>query len=391
MALKLSFPSRRSPREVVGLDIEPGFVAAAEARVNGSVAVHRAAGAPLELDVVRDGEVLDADGLTAVLVELFEQARLPRNVRLGVANQRTVLRTLELPPITDRKELAAAVRFQAQDEVPMPLHNAVLDFQPLGIVDTPAGPRQRVVLVAAQRDMVERLLAAVRAAGLRPVGVDLAAFAMIRSLYRPGDEGRLVYLGVGGLTNMAVAEGSICRFTRVLGGGLESMASELAGRREIPLPEARELLVTVGMEVTDAPAPAVRTSEPVFDPALGFSRDDEDDELDVAAPALAPTPPPTASDPDADVRRVLVSGVREIAGEVRNSLDFQQSHDGGEQVSSVIVSGPGLDVPGFAAALERELGLPVHPRVVDGASAAGPIAAQRLAVATGLAIEEPLS
>ena len=42
----------------------------------------------------------------------------------------------------------------------MPLNNAVLDFHPLGIVDTPAGPRQRVVLVAAQRDMVERLLAA---------------------------------------------------------------------------------------------------------------------------------------------------------------------------------------------------------------------------------------
>ena len=40
----------------------------------------------------------------------------------------------------------------------MPLGNAVLDFHPLGIVDTPAGPRQRVVLVAAQRDMVERLL-----------------------------------------------------------------------------------------------------------------------------------------------------------------------------------------------------------------------------------------
>ncbi len=40
----------------------------------------------------------------------------------------------------------------------MPLGNAVLDFHPLGILDTPAGPRQRVVLVAAQRDMIERLL-----------------------------------------------------------------------------------------------------------------------------------------------------------------------------------------------------------------------------------------
>ena len=93
------------------------------------------------------------------------------------------MRTLDLPPVSDRKELAAAVRFQAQDQVPMPLYNAVLDFHPLGIFDTPAGSRQRVVLVAAQRDMVERLLGAVRAAGLTPEGVDLSAFALIRSLY----------------------------------------------------------------------------------------------------------------------------------------------------------------------------------------------------------------
>ena len=91
-----------------------------------------------------------------------------------------MLRTLELPPVTDRKELAAAVNFQAQDQVPMPLSNAVLDFHPLGIFETPDGPRQRVVLVAAQRDMIQRLLAAVRDAGLRPEGVDLSAFALIR-------------------------------------------------------------------------------------------------------------------------------------------------------------------------------------------------------------------
>ena len=68
----------------------------------------------------------------------------------------------------------------------MPLESAVLDFQPLDVVDTAEGPRQRVLVVAARRDMVERVLTAVRAAGLRPEGVDLSAFAMIRALYQPG-------------------------------------------------------------------------------------------------------------------------------------------------------------------------------------------------------------
>ena len=148
----------RPERDVVGLDIEPGYVVAAQASFNGSVHVTQAAGAPLDLDVVRDGEVLDPVALGNALAELFRGSGLGRTVRVGLANQRTVLRTLDLPPIEDAKELAAAVRFQAEEEVPMPLNNAVLDFQALGMVDTPQGQRQRVVLVAAQRDMVERLL-----------------------------------------------------------------------------------------------------------------------------------------------------------------------------------------------------------------------------------------
>src|SRR5271154_357421 len=187
-----------------------------------------------------------------------------KRVRVGVANQRTVLRTLELPPVTDPKELAAAVNFQAQDQVPMPLNNAVMDFHPLGIVDTPAGPRQRVVLVAAQRDMIERLLAAVRRAGLSAEGVDLSAFALIRSLYRKEAEqtGRVLYLNVDGLSNLAIAEGTVCRFTRVVGSGPEGMATELAERRGIALVDARSRLLEADLTAPPLPEAVAAAPEP---------------------------------------------------------------------------------------------------------------------------------
>ena len=120
---------RRGGADVVGLDIQPGHVAAVEAHVNGGITVKQAAGASLPADIVREGEVLDEGVLAETLRELFKDGGLSRHVRLGVANQRTVLRTLDLPPVDDRKEIEAAVRFQAQDQVPMPLSNAVLDFQ----------------------------------------------------------------------------------------------------------------------------------------------------------------------------------------------------------------------------------------------------------------------
>jgi type IV pilus assembly protein PilM len=377
---------RRGGADVVGLDIQPGHVAAVQAHVNGAITVKHAAGAPLPADIVREGEVLDEGVLAETLRELFKDGDLDRRVRLGVANQRTVLRTLDLPPVDDRKEIEAAVRFQAQEQVPMPLSNAVLDFHALGIVETPEGPRQRVVLVAAQRDMIQRLLAAVRDAGLRPEGIDLSAFALIRSLYRPDPEhsGRVLYLNVDGLTNMAIAEGTLCRFTRVVGGGIEAMASQLAERRSIPLVEARTLIAAVDLTVQPAPEPVAQTAVEEAEAEL-----EPEPAPEGAVDPEAPTAIVEETPPDADIRTVLENGIREIAGEVRNSLDFHRSQEGGGEVARVVLSGAALDLPGFAEALQEQLGIEVERESVhlDGQDLGG-ISPHRLAIAAGLAIEE---
>ncbi len=396
---------------MIGLDIQPGFVAAVKARVNGSIVAERATAMALAADTMRDGEVFDEEALAAALREMFAEARLPKRVRVGVANQRTVLRTLELPPVTDEKELAAAVSFQAQDQVPMPLNNAVLDFHALGIIDTPAGPRQRVVLVAAQRDMVERLLSAVRAAGLTPEGVDLSAFALIRSLYRreaeqavEGQEPRrALYLNVDGLSNLAIAEGTACRFTRVVGSGLEGMAVELAERRGIALVDARARLLEA--DLTRPPLPEPVAPEPVLEPepaedelvplsaeqAQAREREMSYEELSDAGGGASPVDmdgEPAAS--DHDVWTVLDNGVREISGEVRNSLDFHRSQEGGGEVSHVVLSGAAEDIPGFAEALQGALGVEVRPAnlLVSEDGVEDGVSPRRLAVATGLATVE---
>jgi len=348
--------ARTSSRTVVGLDIEPGLVAAVQVRAGaGGLAVERAATAPLAPGVVRDGEVADGPALAEALRDLFAGSRLGKRVRLGVANQRIVVRTIDLPPLTDAKEIAAAVRFHAQDHIPMPLEQAVLEHSSLGVVDTAEGPRTRVVLVAARRDMVARLHAAAREAGLRPAGIDLSAFAMIRALHGTdaAGDGATLYVSVSGMTNLALAEGTTCVFTRVVPGGAEALASELAERRGLTLEHARQWLTHVGLE---APPEAV------------------------------------AGDPEivAEARRVLDDGVRRIADEVRNSLDYHHAQAGALAAQRAVLTGTAVAIPGFAAALGAAIGLPVEPGVVAEArpGALGDADGGVLAVAAGLAVEE---
>jgi type IV pilus assembly protein PilM len=339
-------------KNLVGVDIDPSGITAAEVSVNGRVSIEAAAFAPLEPGIVRDGEVVDTDGLADALRSLFKQNKgLGKRVRVGLANQKIVVRQMELPYLDNPAELEAAVRFQAQDQLPMPIDHAVVDFLPLEVVDQPEGGRtQRLLLVAARRDMVERVLTAVSGAGLRAEGVDLSAFAMIRALWRPdaADE-QVLYLSVGGLTNLAVAQGTTCRFTRASGGGVEALAIELAESRQLTLEHARGWLEHVGLQV------AVEEIE-------------GDAEIVAAA------------------RRILLDGARRIAAEVRNSLDYHSAQGGVGVVSRAVLTGQASAIPGFEVALSSELGLPVSLGTVDGAPAGMP--AGRMAVAAGLATEE---
>jgi Tfp pilus assembly PilM family ATPase len=172
-------------RSVVGLDIESGFLAAAELGNGNGRVLRRAATEPLLPGLFHEGEVTDAEGLAEQLKHFFAEHKLPKRVRLGLASQRVALRVLELPLIEDPQELNAAVRFQAQEELPMPLEQAVLDHRVLERYTDGDSSRMRVLVVGARRDSVDRLLSATRRAGLVPELVDLSAFAMIRALYVP--------------------------------------------------------------------------------------------------------------------------------------------------------------------------------------------------------------
>jgi type IV pilus assembly protein PilM len=337
---------RSATNSVVGLDLDPSHIAAAEVSVNGSITVTRGAVADLRPGVLRDGEVADPVALSEALKAFFAEHDLPKRVRLGVANQRIVVRTLDLPPVDDPKALAAAVKAQAPDHIPMPMDEAIVDFQSLGIVETPAGPRTRVVVAAIRREMIERLVGAANDAGLDVEGIDLSAFAMVRAL-KPAGSGAVLYINVSGITNVAVANASGCLFTRAAAGGLDAIASSLAERRGLTLEHARAWLTHVGLET------------PLED-------------IEGDAELIAAT------------RGALDEGLHHLVDTVRNSLNFYRMQDSAAKVEAALLTGPAVAIPGFAEQLSEQLKLPVEPMLAQSGSE--DLDLSRLTVAAGLAV-----
>ena len=384
--------STTKSKAVVGLDVEAGSVAAAEVASNGETTVTRFGLAPLSPGVFREGEVADPDALGQALKELFSKNKLSKMVRVGLATQRVAVRTLRLPLIEDHRELEAAIRFQAQDQIPMPLEHAVLDWQAVGHVTGENGERLvDVVVVAARRDMLGGLMQALNRAGLRPVGIDLSAFGMIRALaresYSPVEPGTFVdapgygppsyeariaeqgveeeagdsqheappparlYCNLGDVTNLAVARGSTCLFTRVSPFGVEGIAQKLAERRRLTLEHARRWVVHVGLE---KPLDGIEGEEEI----ISATRDS------------------------------LAEGAARLVDELRLSLEFYAAQEGAVPIEGVVVCGPGITIPGLCERLQRELG----QRFVRGRPAAlahlDDASAARLTLSFGLALED---
>jgi type IV pilus assembly protein PilM len=185
---------------------------------------------------VTDVSIPHPDQLSDALRELFSSGDFGRRVYMGLSVRHGVVRLLDMPLVEDEAERDSAVRFQAAEAIAMPLDEAILDYAFVGqTVQPPAGPRMQVVLAAARRGPVQEFVEAVQAAGLKPLGIELEPFALVRALGQPAneDEPARMYCHLG-TTNavLAIAIGHTCLFTRsapVSGPGLVEHIRMLLG------------------------------------------------------------------------------------------------------------------------------------------------------------------
>ena len=259
-------PGRK--KKLVGLKVGASQIAAAQVVNNGGAQVMHVAREDLEHGVVVGGELRDPDTLAASLRQFFKKNKLPRqNVRLGISNNRIGVRMFEIGGIDDTKQLANAIRYRAQEVLPIPLEEAVLDYHILGeYTDGEGHTKYRVLLVVAYRDLVERYTAACKKAGIRLAGIDLEAFALLRAL-APQTEGgveagssALVVVSVGhDRTTFAVSDGNACQFTRVLDWGGTSLNAGIA--RALDLAPSEAAPIKLSLSLAEPTIPAGLTSE----------------------------------------------------------------------------------------------------------------------------------
>jgi len=322
-------------KQVVGLKLGASRLSAACVTVNGSTEVVQLASSPLPQGLITGGEVRQIEPLSEALKEFFKKHKLPkRNVRIGLANNRIGVRTIEITGIDDPKHLANAVRFRAQEALPIPIDEAVLDFQILSQTPGLEGgpPSTRVLLVVAYRDLITAYTEACKLAGLRLAGVDLEAFGLLRALTtqfatEPGggaDRSALVAVSIGSERSvLAVSDGFSCEYTRVLEWGGNSLTDSVARGLEIEPEEAERIKVVLGIQGEEVPE------------------------------GLSPERAVKA-------REALRIGLQGFGRELVSSLQFYQGQPDSLGIRELVLAGGTAQLAGLAVELQQLVGVPVR-------------------------------
>ena len=319
-------------QKFVGLKIGASQISAAQVVNNGGPHVLQIARQDLDAGIVVGGELREPEALATALRQFFKKNRLPRgNVRLGIANNRIGVRMFEIGGIDDPKQLTNAIRYRAQEVLPIPIEDAVLDYHILSeYTDGEGHLKRRVLLVVAYRDLVDRYTAACKKAGIRLAGIDLEAFAILRALAPPTEDGAepgtaaLVVVSVGhDRTTFAVSDGRACQFTRVLDWGGSSLNSGIARALDLAPSEAEPIKLS----------------------------------LSLAEPSI---PAGLTSDQSEKVRDAVLHELQTFARELVSSLQFYQSQTGSLGIGEIVLTGGTAHLPGFAAELAKLIGVRVR-------------------------------
>jgi len=295
--------------------------------------------------LVDEGEIADVDGVAKVLSDFWRERKISeKKVVVGIANQKVIVRIIEMPYMTEA-ELKSAIQFQVSDYIPIPIEEAIIDFQIISERENDLqGKVMDVLVVAARKEMIERVIMALEKAGLRPVVIDVSSFAFARAVM--GDAPSLSFedldnpkatamINVGSnLTDIVVMEDGIPRFTRISNFGSDIFVEALMEALGISLDEAKDLAVRIGLP----------------------SRDVGDDPADVTPDMLSKV---------ALVNTILEQQMMKLVAEIRRSLDYYLVQAAkAKSIDKIILSGSGANLRNFRQHLKRELQIEVelgHP------------------------------
>jgi len=308
-------------KSLVGLDIGSSSVKAVELNLKGDKGFElKALGvAPLPSEAIVQGAFLNSAAIVEAIQQAIENGKIKtKEVAAAVSGHSVIVKKVSLPTMT-RDELEEQIQFEAEQYIPFDVNEVNLDFQILDTAD--AEGQMDVLLVAAKRDLIDDYVQVITEAGLTPVCVDVAAFAVENAVemnydLTPDEVVACVNIGAQ-VVNINILQNGVPAFTRDITTGGNQYTEEIQKALAVSFDEAERIKMG------------------------GSSGDGED---------VVPQ----------EVEQAVRSVTDTVIGEIARSLDFFTATAAESRINRVLLSGGGAKIVGFDGSFRDRTGIDVE-------------------------------
>ncbi|MFH1783773.1 MAG: type IV pilus assembly protein PilM [bacterium] len=256
-------------------------------------------------------------------------------VQTVVAGPRVSVRRITMPPMP-KKELLDAIKWEAKNHVPFNIEDAIIDFQIMGDIVEQGVKKHELLVVAAEKVVVDEQMELLREAGIKVSGITAAPLAMWNLVKKGGlklpEDKVVAVLNVGGdVTDINIFKDGVLQFTRQILIAGTSMTKSMTGilvsdfgQIELDVNQAEELKRKWGIPNENEPQ--------MLDNNISSTQ---------IMPLLRPI-------------------IDRLVSEIRRSFAYHREESRGQRVEHVVLVGGGSALKGFTELLSRGLGIGVE-------------------------------
>lgn len=271
-------------------------------------------------ETIVDGALMNSMVVSDAIRQLLERNKVrQKEAAISVSGNTVIIKKITLPLMT-QDELEESIQWEAEQYIPFDIQDVYIGFEVLA-PRTEQG-QMDVVLVAAKKEMINDYTTACHDGGVKPVVVDVDAFAMqnmyeVNYGFHQGET--VVLLDIGNsVVSMNMVSDGISVFTRDLSIGGSDITEEIQKQLNITYQEA-EMYKMGGT------------------PGSGHDQ-------------VLPQ----------EVEAIIQDKAEDMANEIQRSLDFYAATAAGNRIDRIVASGGTAAIPSLIRTISRISGIPAE-------------------------------
>lgn len=300
----------------VGLDIGSRTIKVVELSGGGGKYKLKSAGAVAHsnADIAEMKDDKELSSIAQIIKKLYNDAKIgSKDVAICLPETQVYTRMLKFPLLNDQ-EIASAVKWEAEEYIPIPITEAVIEHQILERREAASPPQVLVSLVAVHRDLVNKYIKVCEMAGLSVVGVETELISTVRST--APNSGTIMVVDFGAKsTDMAIAQNKVLYFSRSVPTAGDAFTRAVAQSLGVSAEQAEQYKRTYGLSEDQLEGKVYRSISPI---------------------------------------------IKSVVEEIKKANHYYQLEVKGQMPSSIALSGGSAGLPNITGVLANQLGIEVE-------------------------------